>query len=149
MKKKKQSYEPTDWTHFFDDVLATSMNEVKPVPSPNVQEGEAEAHGLLPSSGEDVTKEASKVEAKAATPNPPAAGAPVWDEYIKLVEVYKSKKVNGSAQRVSIDPEIVESLRAISGYRVSGLVNAILKAFIITYRSRLKRMTIPKPKSLL
>lgn len=73
----------------------------------------------------------------------------LWDEYIKLVDEYASTKIGCKEVKLNLDPTVVETLRLIKPRGLSCLVDAILKAFIIAYRAKLKEMAATKPRDLI
>lgn len=73
----------------------------------------------------------------------------LWSEYNRALNLYSDKKFTKNARRVMLDPDIAETLRIMEKTDTFRTANAILRAFILTYRDRLKKQSSPKPKILL
>ena len=73
----------------------------------------------------------------------------LWSEYNRALDLYSDKKFTKNARRVMLDPDIAETLRIMEKTDTFRTANAILRAFILTYRDRLKKQSSPKPKILL
>lgn len=92
-------------------------------------------------------------KAAASRPKPPKskgddASTAFWQEYEKALDEYKGKTMEKHFPRVAIDYDVAETLRLIKGADLKCIVNAALKAMIVTYRDELKKSIAPKPKFL-
>lgn len=96
----------------------------------------------------ETSKENNKIKPKKKIPSDDTSDQ-LWCEYNRALDLYSDKKFMMNATRVQLDMDIAETIRMIEGIDTRRMVNAILRAFILTYRDRLKKQSSPKPKILL
>lgn len=142
MAKHNELNAPGNWVSMLEEIA----NQVQqPTPVSEVKEVNAVQWPSQLEAKEEKVKPAKNEVSKADQDS----GEPLWNEFAKLVDEYASGEIGGKEVKMMLDPAVVETLRMIKPRGMSCLVNAILKAFIITYRTRLKKMVVAKPKSLL
>lgn len=77
------------------------------------------------------------------------SGDVIWEDFLKYAQEYSEISMSRTTMRVSIHPELIETLKLVKGYDYRDLINAAVKVFIMSHKDQLRRNMLPKPKILL
>lgn len=72
-----------------------------------------------------------------------------WNDYLKNLDNYSQPESQTDGVRVHIDRQLIDTLKMIKDVDYRNVINAIVKTFILTYKSKLRRNLVSKPKTLL